>query len=213
MMTLKYSFQEPVGEIRITEDWSGEGNGLGGLQWPGGVVLRYTCTGRKRRAYSYVLDWLPSFFASGSVRLLQYCFSFFSGRRRCALLGLHGHDQWNLRPLTSTDLIPFPPVSSPLLNYRRRAWRVFLVYLRSCVRTAGDGESSRYMDCRQVFPEDHFVGCRVIEVGAGCGLTSIYATLRGADVTITDIDTGGWEGKRPPTKKPCPVVSWFVLPC
>ncbi len=37
------------------------------------------------------------------------------------------------------------------------------------------------------------MGCRVIEVGAGCGLTSIYATLRGADVTITDMDTGGWE--------------------
>eukprot|EP00752_Nemacystus_decipiens_P008253 g7380.t1 len=87
MMTLKYSFQEPVGEICITEDWSGEGNAIAGLQWPGGVVL------------------------------------------------------------------------------------------------------SRYMDCRQVFPEDHFVGRTVIEVGAGCGLTSIYAVLRGADVTITDMDT------------------------
>lgn len=40
MMTLKYSFQEPVGEIQITEDWSGEGNAIAGLQWPGGVVLR-----------------------------------------------------------------------------------------------------------------------------------------------------------------------------
>lgn len=46
------------------------------------------------------------------------------------------------------------------------------------------------MDCRQVFSEDHFVERRVIEVGAGCGLTSIYAVLRGADVTITDMDTG-----------------------
>ena len=45
-MTLKYSFQEPVGEIRITEDWSGEGNAIAGLQWPGGVVLRYERTGR-----------------------------------------------------------------------------------------------------------------------------------------------------------------------
>ncbi|CAM9952885.1 unnamed protein product, partial [Hapterophycus canaliculatus] len=87
MMTLKYCFQAPVGEIRITEDWSGDGNAIAGLQWPGGVVL------------------------------------------------------------------------------------------------------SRYMDCRQVFPEDHFVERRVIEVGAGCGLTSIYAVLRGADVTITDMDT------------------------
>lgn len=46
------------------------------------------------------------------------------------------------------------------------------------------------MDSRQVFPEKHFEGCRVIEVGAGCGLTSIYAALRGADVTITDMDIG-----------------------
>lgn len=43
MMTLKYSFQDPVGEIRIIEDWSGEGNAIAGLQWPGGVVLRYVC--------------------------------------------------------------------------------------------------------------------------------------------------------------------------
>lgn len=43
MMTLKYSFQEPVGEIRINEDWSGEGNAIAGLQWPGGVVLRCVC--------------------------------------------------------------------------------------------------------------------------------------------------------------------------
>lgn len=41
MWELKYTFQEPVGEIRITEDWSGEGNGIAGLQWLGGVVLRY----------------------------------------------------------------------------------------------------------------------------------------------------------------------------
>ncbi|CAN0265646.1 unnamed protein product [Pylaiella littoralis] len=88
IMTLKYSFQEPVGEVRITEDWSGDGNGLAGLQWPGGVML------------------------------------------------------------------------------------------------------CRYMDSRQVFPEHHFSGRRVIEVGAGCGLTSIYAALRGADVTITDMDPG-----------------------
>ncbi|CAM9505459.1 unnamed protein product [Ectocarpus sp. 13 AM-2016] len=46
------------------------------------------------------------------------------------------------------------------------------------------------MDCRQAFSEDHFVGRRVIEVGAGCGLTSIYTALRGADVTITDMDPG-----------------------
>ncbi|CAM9988676.1 unnamed protein product [Laminaria digitata] len=45
------------------------------------------------------------------------------------------------------------------------------------------------MDSRQVFPEDHFVGRRMIEVGAGCGLTSIYGALRGANVTITDMDT------------------------
>lgn len=50
--------------------------------------------------------------------------------------------------------------------------------------------NSRYMDSRQVFPEEHFVGRRIIEVGAGCGLTSIYAALRGADVTITDMDVG-----------------------
>ncbi|CAM9406274.1 unnamed protein product [Ectocarpus fasciculatus] len=86
IMTLKFPFQEPVGDIHITEDWSGDGNGLGGLQWPGGVVL------------------------------------------------------------------------------------------------------SRYMDCRQAFPEEHFVGRRVIEVGAGCGLTSIYTILRGAHATITDMD-------------------------
>lgn len=46
------------------------------------------------------------------------------------------------------------------------------------------------MDSRQVFPEEYFVGCRVIEVGAGCGLTSIYAAMRGAHVTITDMDIG-----------------------
>ncbi|CAM9946684.1 unnamed protein product [Ascophyllum nodosum] len=87
MWELEYSFQDPVGMIRIAEDWSGEGgNGIAGLQWLGGVVL------------------------------------------------------------------------------------------------------SRYMDSRQVFPEEYFEGRRVIEVGAGCGLTSIYAALRGADVTITDMD-------------------------
>jgi predicted nicotinamide N-methyase len=43
------------------------------------------------------------------------------------------------------------------------------------------------MDSRQVFAEDYFVGKRIIEVGAGCGLTSIYAALRGADVTLTDM--------------------------
>ncbi|CAM9825342.1 unnamed protein product, partial [Discosporangium mesarthrocarpum] len=37
---LKYTFQEPVGDISIVEDWSGEGNGIAGLQWLGGVVLR-----------------------------------------------------------------------------------------------------------------------------------------------------------------------------
>lgn len=40
MWELKYFFQDPVGEIRIAEDWSGEGNGIAGLQWLGGVVLR-----------------------------------------------------------------------------------------------------------------------------------------------------------------------------
>lgn len=40
MWELKYSFEDPVGEIRITEDWSGEGNGIAGLQWLGGVVIR-----------------------------------------------------------------------------------------------------------------------------------------------------------------------------
>ncbi|CAM9365445.1 unnamed protein product, partial [Choristocarpus tenellus] len=44
------------------------------------------------------------------------------------------------------------------------------------------------MDSRQIFPEDYFEGLRVIEVGAGCGLTSIYAALRGANVVITDMD-------------------------
>ena len=39
MWELKYSFQDPVGVVRITEDWSGEGNGIAGLQWLGGVVL------------------------------------------------------------------------------------------------------------------------------------------------------------------------------
>lgn len=51
-------------------------------------------------------------------------------------------------------------------------------------------DRSRYMDSRQVFPEEYFKGRRVIEVGAGCGLTSIYAALRGAEVTITDMDIG-----------------------
>lgn len=46
------------------------------------------------------------------------------------------------------------------------------------------------MDSRQVFPEDFFVGQRIIEVGAGCGLTSIYLAIRGAEVTITDMDIG-----------------------
>lgn len=40
MWELKYSFADPVGDIRITEDWSGEGNGIAGLQWLGGVVIR-----------------------------------------------------------------------------------------------------------------------------------------------------------------------------
>lgn len=48
-MTLKYSFQDPVGEIRINEDWSGEGNAIAGLQWPGGVVLRWERAGVRRR--------------------------------------------------------------------------------------------------------------------------------------------------------------------
>ena len=34
------------------------------------------------------------------------------------------------------------------------------------------------------------MGRRMIEVGAGCGLTSIYGALRGANVTITDMDIG-----------------------
>jgi predicted nicotinamide N-methyase len=38
-----------------------------------------------------------------------------------------------------------------------------------------------------VFAEDFFKGKRIIEVGAGCGLTSIYAALRGANVTLTDM--------------------------
>jgi hypothetical protein len=36
---LKYTFAEPVGAVRIVEDWSGEGNGIAGLQWLGGVML------------------------------------------------------------------------------------------------------------------------------------------------------------------------------
>ena len=50
--------------------------------------------------------------------------------------------------------------------------------------------SSRYFDTRSVFPPGYFVGKRVVEVGAGCGLTSILLALLGADVTITDMDTG-----------------------
>eukprot|EP00611_Tribonema_gayanum_P028868 TRINITY_DN7559_c0_g1_i3.p1 TRINITY_DN7559_c0_g1~~TRINITY_DN7559_c0_g1_i3.p1 ORF type:complete len:195 (-),score=28.55 TRINITY_DN7559_c0_g1_i3:70-654(-) len=45
------------------------------------------------------------------------------------------------------------------------------------------------MESRQVFAEDFFSGKRIIEVGAGCGLTSIYAALRGAKVVLTDMDT------------------------
>eukprot|EP00953_Heterococcus_sp_UTEX-ZZ885_P034617 17907-Heterococcus_DN1.PRE.2 len=39
MWELKYTFAEPVGAVRIVEDWSGEGNGIAGLQWLGGVML------------------------------------------------------------------------------------------------------------------------------------------------------------------------------
>lgn len=49
---------------------------------------------------------------------------------------------------------------------------------------------ARYFDNREVFPSGFWCGKRVLEVGAGCGLTGILLTLLGADVTITDIDIG-----------------------
>lgn len=47
---------------------------------------------------------------------------------------------------------------------------------------------SRYFDNRDIFPKDYFKGKRVLEVGAGCGLTSLLLVMLGADVTMTDID-------------------------
>lgn len=49
---------------------------------------------------------------------------------------------------------------------------------------------SRYFDTRSVFSPGYFAGKRVVEVGAGCGLTSVLLALLGADVTITDMDIG-----------------------
>ncbi len=83
-MTLKFSYQQPVGEIRINEDWSGEGNGLAGLQWPGGVVLRYACV-QAEKGYSLfdpsALRWVGFIFLhlcesaavrSGLIFLISY---------------------------------------------------------------------------------------------------------------------------------------------
>lgn len=38
MWDLAYEFTEH--RVVITEDWSGDGNGIAGLQWLGGVALR-----------------------------------------------------------------------------------------------------------------------------------------------------------------------------
>lgn len=45
---------------------------------------------------------------------------------------------------------------------------------------------SRFFDDRERFPS--FESRRVIEFGAGCGLTSMLLAIRGAHVTLTDID-------------------------
>jgi len=47
---------------------------------------------------------------------------------------------------------------------------------------------ARFFDDRARFPEGSLVGKRVVEVGAGCGMTSILLALLGADVTLTDMD-------------------------
>jgi len=47
---------------------------------------------------------------------------------------------------------------------------------------------ARYFDNAEVFPHGSLNGKRILEVGAGVGLTSILLALLGADVTLTDID-------------------------
>mmetsp|Transcript_15053 Transcript_15053/g.44590 ORF Transcript_15053/g.44590 Transcript_15053/m.44590 type:complete len:290 (-) Transcript_15053:28-897(-) len=47
---------------------------------------------------------------------------------------------------------------------------------------------ARFFDDRDRFPAGHFKDKRVLEVGAGCGLTGILLAHLGARVTITDLD-------------------------
>jgi len=47
---------------------------------------------------------------------------------------------------------------------------------------------ARYFDDARHFPAGSFNGKRVVEVGAGIGLTSILLTLLGAEVVMTDMD-------------------------
>ena len=48
---------------------------------------------------------------------------------------------------------------------------------------------ARMFDDLRWFPAGSLSGRRVMEVGAGCGLTSILLALLGANVTLTDMDT------------------------
>jgi hypothetical protein len=47
---------------------------------------------------------------------------------------------------------------------------------------------ARFFDDRSRFPHGSFEGKRIIEMGAGCGLTSLLLLFLGANVTMTDID-------------------------